>query len=794
MGGWITAAVRGAKTMSGTLNAQTRGELLAEERELRDARKIALQCTTDDPVAAEIIQTTGNRLDEIRKLLQPQQVHHSIDFSSIPPELQSRDQWVLWKIETRDGKDTKIPYQTNGRKASSTDQATWCSFTDACNAYDPSKYSGIGFVFSETDDLCGIDLDGCRDPETGFVADWAVDEVLRFASYTEVSPSLTGLKIWITANASLTKGRKKELRVPPITALKDPAVEVYTQGRYFAATGQVYKNYRHIEHRESELQAFLTDHWPAAPAVDAPQHDWRSDDAVVERARKYVERIPGAVSGSGGHNATFHVACVLVKGFALTQDQAIDVINEWNATCDPPWTEHELQHKIESASKASGDTGYLRNAKPERWDSINVPVSATAASKQVTPFLEGDRVRLGDRGNVGTIQSVNHNSVTVEIVGKDGVCTKDFPLDQVRSLDGSPAAGQRPPKDLIFHDAWKAAEKPRPMRECIIEGLLRRGEVGNIIAATKIGKSWFALMLLICVATGRDWLGRRVARGNVLLIDNELHEETLENRISAVQFAMKFGSDAPRDRFEYVACRGNWISIQDLIEVIPKQYPPGSLNLICIDAKYRLFGDGLEENSNDDQTTFHNLIDQFAAVMNCPIVLVHHATKGDQAGKAVTDIGSGGGSQSRTVDLHMVIRPHQQPELSVLEAGLRSFTKFEPITLRWNWPLWSVASDVEPMLPKNSKDSERYVGMKTKVLKYLTNEWQSLAKLAERCSTKKDRNPFADIVDDLESEGLIAIDENFIPKNSKTETTGVRMTSDKLTSDNCPESLSGRPD
>lgn len=253
-------------------------------------------------------------------------------------------------------------------------------------------------------------------------------------------------------------------------------------------------------------------------------------------------------------------------------------------------------------------------------------------------------------------------------------------------------------KNLVFHDAWKAANKPRPMRQCIIEGILRRGEVGNIIAATKIGKSWFALMLMICIATGRDWLGRRVARGNVLLIDNELHEETLENRISAVQFAMRIPPEAPRDRFEYVACRGNWISIQDLMEALPSRYPPGSLNLICIDAKYRLFGNGLEENSNDDQTTFHNMIDQFAAVMNCPIVLVHHATKGDQGSKAVTDVGSGGGSQARTVDLHMVIRPHQQPDLSVLDAGVRSFTKFEPMTLRWNWPLWSVAEDVEPAL------------------------------------------------------------------------------------------------
>ena len=304
-----------------------------------------------------------------------------IDFGSVPAELQSLDQWVLWKTVVRDGKATKMPLSVFNTAASSTDPKTWTSFDNAVSTYDPAQHSGIGFVFTSSDQFCGIDLDGCRDPQTGFVADWAQDEVLRFASYTEISPSQTGVKIFCTADSALSKGRKKELRVPEIVA-KTPAVEIYTQARFFTVTGHVYKRYRQIEHREPELQAFLAKHWPAAPAIDAPQHDWRSDDAVVERARKYVATMPGAVSGSGGHNATFSVACRLVKGFALTTDQALDVLSEWNATCLPPWSEHELRHKVESARKASGDSGYLRNAKPERYDEITVPTHATTSAKE----------------------------------------------------------------------------------------------------------------------------------------------------------------------------------------------------------------------------------------------------------------------------------------------------------------------------------------------------------------------------------------------------------------------------
>lgn len=279
---------------------------------------------------------------------------------------------------------------------------------------------------------------------------------------------------------------------------------------------------------------------------------------------------------------------------------------------------------------------------------------------------------------------------------RNGTNAKPAKVQVAPMPDSNPEQSVLP--TLIFHDAWEASFKPKPLKQCIIEGMLRRGEVGNAIASTKTGKSWFALMLLLCIATGRDWLGRRVARGPVLLIDNELHEETIENRLAAVRDRMNIRHETHREQFEYVACRGNWMSLIDLIEQVREQYQPGSLNLIVIDAKYRLFGDGLQENSNDDQTTFHNICDRFAKEMDCPILLIHHSTKGTQTGKSVTDVGSGGGSQARAVDLHLILRPHEQDGLAVLEAAVRSFAPVEPVSLQWNWPLWSVAHDIEPAL------------------------------------------------------------------------------------------------
>ena len=73
------------------------------------------------------------------------------------------DQWVVWKLEERDGKPTKVPYNAKtGCRADSTDPATWASFTTAA-ARSTGAYAGVGFVFSEHDPYCGVDFDECVD-------------------------------------------------------------------------------------------------------------------------------------------------------------------------------------------------------------------------------------------------------------------------------------------------------------------------------------------------------------------------------------------------------------------------------------------------------------------------------------------------------------------------------------------------------------------------------------------------------------------------------------------------------
>jgi hypothetical protein len=88
---------------------------------------------------------------------------------------------------------------------------------------------------------------------------------------------------------------------------------------------------------------------------------------INERARRYVEKLDAAVSGSGGHSATYQVAVVLVQGFALSDGEAWTILCEYNQRCAPPWSEHELRHKLKEAGKANPrqKRGWLAGA--DQW-------------------------------------------------------------------------------------------------------------------------------------------------------------------------------------------------------------------------------------------------------------------------------------------------------------------------------------------------------------------------------------------------------------------------------------------
>lgn len=90
-----------------------------------------------------------------------------------------------------------------------------------------------------------------------------------------------------------------------------------------------------------------------------------ADVDVLERVRRYVAAIPPAVAGDHGDVHTFRVCCRLVRGFALEDRDALAVLQEWNLRCQPPWSEAELQAKLEGARRYGREpVGGLLSTRP----------------------------------------------------------------------------------------------------------------------------------------------------------------------------------------------------------------------------------------------------------------------------------------------------------------------------------------------------------------------------------------------------------------------------------------------
>lgn len=116
---------------------------------------------------------------------------------------------------------------------------------------------------------------------------------------------------------------------------------------------------------------------------------------LIERARRYLSAMPPAISGAGGHDATFAAACALVKGFGLSVDEARPLLKEFNARCDPPWSDRELEHKLTQADTTSDaqPRGYLVGSnRVERGEAGASP----SKPRPPRPKPEYDATRLRD--------------------------------------------------------------------------------------------------------------------------------------------------------------------------------------------------------------------------------------------------------------------------------------------------------------------------------------------------------------------------------------------------------------
>ncbi len=215
---------------------------------------------------------------------------------NIPEKLCQLDQWVNWAAIWNEDKAkfSKPPMKANGRNASSTDPKTWTTleqslaalgregvYVDNAGKRHRVTLDGIGIAGLGRTTLTGIDLDDCIDPKTGEINPTARKIVEGFDSYSEISPSGTGIRIFIEAEKDPTWSANKG---------GETDIEVYDKGRFLTVTGHHLEGTpRTIEPRQEALDAFMERYAPERPKV--ARRPYRGPEGYVFDLERFLDEF-----------------------------------------------------------------------------------------------------------------------------------------------------------------------------------------------------------------------------------------------------------------------------------------------------------------------------------------------------------------------------------------------------------------------------------------------------------------------------------------------------------------------
>jgi hypothetical protein len=277
-------------------------------------------------------------------------------------------QWLVWRREMRRGEWTKVPYSPlTGVGASSTTPETWTDYQLAVRAWKEHSYDGIGFVFTPGDDLCGVDLDKCLDPKTGEIEDWAQEVIEELDSYTEISPSGTGVHILVRAR--LPEGRNRK-----------GSFEAYDRGRYFTVTGKhLSGSPQSIESRQEELQGVVrrvfgseapenTNGHTKPVSAHAPVDNGLSDSEVIQKAlaasngARFSRLWNGDTSGYGSHSEADLALCGMLAFWTGGDAVRIDSLFRQSGLYRKKWDRTDYRNRTITEA-LSGKTEFYKAPK-----------------------------------------------------------------------------------------------------------------------------------------------------------------------------------------------------------------------------------------------------------------------------------------------------------------------------------------------------------------------------------------------------------------------------------------------
>ncbi len=306
----------------------------------------------------------------------------------VPDELQTLPQWVAWwsvvgedktillpngkhsRALKRQGKPHKLPINPiSGGLAATNRRETWGTFEAASAARRKWSLTGMGFVFTEFDPYAGVDIDNCRNAQTGVLDEWAWDLIRSLDSYTEVSPSGTGVHIIVRGALPAKRGNQ--------VSVHGGKVEVFSRARYFTVTGiPVAGTPAEISDRPKELLSLHAElfnarsksHDGVEPGV-GPTPSVSDRELILRAARsrngpKFDRLWNGIWQGDYPSQSEADLALCCLLAFWTNRNVArIDSLFRQSGLMREKWSREDYRERTLEAALAKKQSGYRSEAR-----------------------------------------------------------------------------------------------------------------------------------------------------------------------------------------------------------------------------------------------------------------------------------------------------------------------------------------------------------------------------------------------------------------------------------------------
>lgn len=512
--------------------------------------------------------------------------------ASLSP-LAAADFWVGWRWARRaNGKLTKPPVNAiRGGPAESDNPKTWASFAAAVEAVEAGRAAGVGYVCLYDRERIFVDLDKCRDGTTGAVADWAMRIVEAAGSYTEVTPSGTGLRII---------GNRGHLTAPISRALKLGAegheVEVYYQAtRYVTVTGDRLPG---TPDQLADIADVALDLLVAGGKAAAAEEGGAQPFEPNAEQVAPLEDVEAALAAIGNPDLPYEEWVKIgMAAFAATGGSAFGRL-AWVA-----WSRKSAKHDDDECTRVWRS---FRAAPPTKigFGTLYHLASAADAFWQ-PPSWAARRAEHVEREN-----------------GKAGP-------GENTAENPDPWAETAKPEPKLLPLVYFREFEPNLDVADFVEGILTAAAMSVVYGESNAGKTFVVTDLAAHVATGQAWRGREVEAGGVIYCALE-GRHGIGNRIAA--FKRQHGLEGAEVPFAVIPVALNLLDPaadrEPLIRTILAAAAAMGIRvaLIVIDTLSRALAGG-NENDSQDMGALVATADAIRQATGAHILFVHHSGK-----------------------------------------------------------------------------------------------------------------------------------------------------------------------